>query len=205
MLGDGAAMKPAQPRRPRVALVLSRVDFSRPDYLAAREALELHGSAITVVSSRIGPATSDAKYEANQVAQVVQAEVAFGEIQPSDFDAIVFVPFSNSEFLYDPNASDATQKMTSRVLQELRESNVCLAAFGNAVFVLARYRILDGHAATGPEWIATKTEFATVKWDTSQPVMASGLNGQFVTAPNVRSVSALAEQVHAAAKKRASQ
>ena len=96
-----AAMKPAQPRRPRVALVLSRVDFSRPDYLAAREALELHGNAITVVSSRIGPATSDAKYEANQVAQVVQAEVAFGEIQPSDFDAIVFVPSSNSEFLDD--------------------------------------------------------------------------------------------------------
>lgn len=198
-----AVVKAAQQRLPRVALILSRRDFWRPDYLEVRETLERLGTTITVVSSRVGPVTSEAKYEANQEAQEVQAEVAFGDVRPGDFDAVVFVSSSHMEFLYDPEDVIAARQTTFRVLNELRESNVCLAAMGNAISVLAHYRVLDGHEAAGMEWLTTKTELATVKWNASQPVVSGGPDGQFVTAQNARSATPFAEQVHASAKKRA--
>ncbi len=185
------------------------MDFLRADYLAIRAALERLGSEITVVSSRVGPVTSDAKQELNLVAQEVEATVAFGNIRPSDFDAIVFIPSSNSEFLYasnaSPNAQQAAQQTTYRVLTELREANVCLAAIGNAVFVLARYRALDNHEASGAEWITARTELAAVKWDVSRRVVASGPDGQFVTAHSTQVAASFAEQVHASAQKRVPQ
>ncbi len=201
-----ALVKPAQQRLPRVALVLSRRDFWRPEYLAVRETLERLGTTITVVSSRVGPVTSEAKYEASQAAQEVQAEVAFGDVRPGDFDAVVFIPSSSSEFLYEPDAAFAVQQSaqqtTYRVLTELRDANVCLAAIGHAVFVLARYRMLDGQEAIGAKWITTRTELATVKWDESRRVVASGPDGQFVTAYNAQVATPFAEQVHTSAKKR---
>ena len=195
-----AAAKPVTQRLPRIALVLSREKFWRSDYQAVREALEQHGASITVVSSRVGPVTSDSTYE--PIAEV-QAQVAFDDVRPRDFDAVVFLPSSNSEFLYDPDAAFAAQQATYRVLTELRDANVCLAAIGNAVFVLARYRMLDGHEAIGAEWITARTELATVKWDTSQRVVASGPDGQFVTAYNAQAATPFAEQVHASARQRA--
>ena len=74
---------------------------------------------------------------------------------------------------------------------------------GNAISVLAHYRVLDGHEAAGMEWLTIKTELATVKWNASQPVVSGGPDGQFVTAQNARSATPFAEQVHASAKKRA--
>ena len=202
-----AVVKPVKQRPPRVALVLSRVNFWGPDYLAVRTALERCGTAVTVVSSRIGPVTSDAKLELSQRSQELQAEAAFGDIRPGDFDAVVFVPSSNSEFLHEPDvapaAALATQRTTLRVLTELSKFKVCLAAIGNAVFVLARYRVLDGHAATGPEWTVARSEFGTVKWDASQPVVTSGPDGQFVTAFNIQSATSFVEHIHASARKRA--
>ncbi len=57
---------PVKMRQNRVALVLTRESFWSPDYLYLREALERQGTAVTVVSSRVGPVTSDARVQADQ-------------------------------------------------------------------------------------------------------------------------------------------
>ena len=202
-----AAVQPVKQRAPRVALVLTRTSFSRPDYFAVRDALERSGSEVTVVSSRVGPIYSDPKLESDGESREIQAEVAFGDIQPDDFDAVVFIPSSSSEFIHDPEAFSPAEmawqrQATLRVLNQLRDSNVCLAAIGSAVFLLARFQLLDGQAAVGPEWLIARSEFGAVNWDTSRQIVIGGTEGQFVTADNIRSALPFAEQVHASAQKR---
>ena len=197
---------PVKKQRARVALVLTRQSFWSPDYVYLKDSLEREGTEVTVVSSRVGPVTSEPTVQPDQEILEVQAEIAFGEIRPGDFDAVVFIPSSNTEFIHDPAATpaenQASQNNYSRVVRELVEADVCLAALGNAVNLLARYRILDGHEATGPDWVAEQADYVSVKWDTTQSVVASGPNGQFVTALNIRSIREFAEKVQASSTTR---
>jgi serine/threonine protein kinase/putative intracellular protease/amidase len=175
---DAAAV--ANPRRPRVAVIVTQKDYLPLDYAAVRQALETRGAAVTVVSSEAGWATPKKSPDGRD--PDVLAERGLDELRPGDFDALVFIPAGRPDFLAKSPLGDTVRQR----LREQYEHGVCIATIQNSVAILADHGLLNGQRAAAQRWITTSEWFdhGGAIWDTDAAVVASGRDGRLLTANN---------------------
>lgn len=184
-------------RHPRVALVLTSRLFWNLDYRKLREVLERRNVLITVVSTKVGWVSADPtnKWTNEKPPADVFSELTIGEVRPSDFDAVVFVPANYAEYL-DGSDDKSIEPTTRRVLKDLIDAKVVVGTVGNAGAVLAFHGLLHGLKATGNEGFLRKDQFQdAADWDFSQEVIASGPGGRLITARSVGSIDLFAERL----------
>ena len=183
--------EPTVPRQPRMALIITPKEFFPHDYRVMRRLLEDRGVAITVESSREGIATPK-KYEGSRDPDV-PVERILKDVRPGDFDALVFLPGGQPDFL----ARSAYTATVRKCLKEQIDHGVCIVALQGAVAVLADHGFLKGQRAAAQEWITTAEWFdhEGVIWETFVPVVASGPQGRLLTARSFMDAEALVSQL----------
>lgn len=188
--GEIVLANPVTPAR--VALLVTLREVYSWDYQAMRRELESRGATISVISSQRGwavPRGSTIGADDN-----FWVDQGIADIRPGQFDAIVVIPASQSEFISD-------QQIRAVALRQLREQydrGVCLASIGNAVILLAEYGFLEGQPAIAQDWIQSlpRIKDRNILWTTnSERVVAAGPSKRLITAHDVNNAPALTERL----------
>jgi len=115
-------------------MVIAPRDFRDEEFFETKKVLEDAGNKVTVVNSTGQPSKS-------MFGKIVNPDKNFYEVNPKDFDAIVFVGGSGSSVYFDNN-----QALT--LAKEFNKSGKVVSAICIAPSILANAGILDGKKAT---------------------------------------------------------
>jgi len=115
-------------------MVIAPRDFRDEEFFETKKVLEDAGNKVTVVNSTGQPSKS-------MFGKIVNPDKNFYDVNPKDFDAIVFVGGSGSSVYFDNN-----QALT--LAKEFNKSGKVVSAICIAPSILANAGILDGKKAT---------------------------------------------------------
>jgi protease I len=118
----------------KVLMVIAPVDFRDEEYFETRKILEDVGNKITVVNSTGQPSKS-------MFGKVVKPDKTFYDINPKDFDAIIFVGGSGTAVYF-------SNQQALNLAKEFSDSGKIVAAICMAPSILANAGILNGKKAT---------------------------------------------------------
>jgi protease I len=125
-------MKREKPKK--VVMIIAFRDFRDAEYFVPKEVLEKEGIEVKTASNKLGTAIGADGGDA-------QVDLLVSQINPADFDAIIFVG--------GPGALDALDNENSyKVARETVSQNKVLGAICISPLILARAGVLKGKKAT---------------------------------------------------------
>lgn len=155
----------ARARVPHVLYVLPHDDFWYPDYEPVRRKLEEQGWRVSVASSSSGQATP----WPDGGGKAVPVDMLLSQVNPTDFDAVVFAGGRQIEFQEQPEPAKVAERLIHGMLSEGRfVAGICR---GSAV--LATAGVLQDVSATGHSSVREVLENARAKY-CDRSVVVSG-------------------------------
>jgi protease I len=118
----------------KILMVIAPHDFRDEEFFETKEVLEKAGFKITVVNSTGQPSKS-------MFGKIVTPDKNFYEIDPKDFDAIIFVGGTGTTEYFDNNRATS-------LAREFYNSGKIVAAICIAPTILVNAGVLDGKKAT---------------------------------------------------------
>jgi len=118
----------------KAVLIIAHKNFRDEEFLRPKEILEKNGVEVTVASSAMGPARG-------MLGVVVEPDMLVGDINVSDYDAVVFIGGSGSSEFFDNQTAHS-------IAQQAAASGKLLGAICIAPSTLANAEILVGRRAT---------------------------------------------------------
>ncbi|MEE8400718.1 MAG: DJ-1/PfpI family protein [Candidatus Hydrothermarchaeaceae archaeon] len=118
----------------KAVLIIAHENFRDEEFLMPKEILERSGVEVTVASSSLGPARG-------MLGAVVEPDMLIGDINVSDYDAVVFIGGGGAREYFDSPSAHSVAK-------EAASSGKVLGAICIAPSILANAGILEGIKAT---------------------------------------------------------
>jgi eukaryotic-like serine/threonine-protein kinase len=186
----------AAPGAPRILYALPKRGLVLDDYLLSRERFVELGAIVTTAARTRGPCG----YMGLSDAKPPEAELAFAEVRPEDYDAIVVPGLQINEFV-----DDGTRREVERIVNGARSADKVVGGIGLGQIPLMNLDVLNGKTAAMIEFRGKEDrvrqrqdDLANVTRDRWKRVVT---DGKVVTATAARDGRTFAEAVLAAIRK----
>jgi len=117
-----------------VLMVIAPAVFRDEEYAHPKQVLESAGARVTTASTARGACLG-------KLGMVAHADIALHEVEPADYDAVVFVGGSGAEVFFD-------DPVAHRIAGTMADAGMVVAAICIAPSILARAGVLHGRRAT---------------------------------------------------------
>ena len=142
----------------KVLMVIAPRDFRDEEFFDTKKVLEDAGIKTTVVNSTGQPSKS-------MFGKIVNPDKNFYDVDPKDYDAIIFIGGSGTTFYFD-------NKQAKNLAKDFNNSGKIVAAICIAPVILARAGVLSGKKAT--VFPSGKNDINAVGTYTGNPVEKDG-------------------------------
>lgn len=177
----------------RVLFALPKAGLFFDDYEPVRARLIELGATVTTMARTRGPCL----LTQGSAGTPPDADLAFAEVRPEDYDAILFPGQQVFDFLQ----FGENRRQIERITRSLHASQKVIGGICVGQLVLIRLDLLNGRTAALPDDLVRPRfdNFGNVTWDSRRRVVT---DGNLVTASGSRDARAFAEAVLAAIPKR---